>query len=469
MKHRPASPQRPAPAPPPAEPRSSAAAPTLVVTMRPIDSLIPDPLNARVHTDHQVQQIANSIEAFTFNAPLLIDRYGRVIAGHGRLAACRLLGRTHVPTIMLEHLSETQVQAYRIADNALTDASTWDERLLAGQLQSLAAVDLDFSLEAIGFDLPEIDLRIQGLADGDGEEPEDVELPTADAVAISTLGDLWELGSHRILCNDALDPGSYERVLAGRKARLIFTDPPFDLKIGGHVSGNGAIKHREFPMASGEMDEAEFTQFLMRACDLMAQHSVPGSLHYLFMDWRHLKELLAAGSAIYDELKNICVWVKTNAGMGSFYRSQHEFVLVFKLGTAPHVNNIQLGQYGRYRSNVWQYAGMNSFARTTEEGNLLAAHPTVKPLKLVADALMDASHRRDVVLDPFLGSGTTVIAAEATGRVASGIELDPLYVDTAIRRWQRRTGLSARHAETGQTFDEIEAEVNKATDAGGAA
>jgi DNA modification methylase len=418
-----------------------------------------------VHSDRQVQQIAHSITAFGFNVPILIDKAGYVVAGHGRLAACQLLGWTEVPTITLEHLSPTQARAFMIADNRLTDTSVWDERLLAEQLQSLSDAELDFNLEAIGFDLPEIDLRIQSLTteESDVGEPEIVDLPAADAVPISKLGDLWQLGSHRILCGDALLAASYERLMGGHAARVVFADSPYNLPIAGHVSGKGALQHREFAMASGEMNEAAFTQFLTCACRLMAENSTPGALHYLCIDWRHLRELLAAGKAAYGELKNLCVWAKDNAGMGSLYRSQHELILVFKHGTAAHVNNIQLGGYGRNRSNVWQYAGVNSFARTTDEGNLLSLHPTVKPLALVADVLMDASSRHDRVLDPFLGSGTTLIAAEKTGRVACGLEIDPLYVDTAIRRWQRWTGKSAIHTETGRSFDEV-ARAVEATD-----
>ena len=432
--------------------------PQLLVTMRAIAQLKPDPRNPRLHTDKQIRRIAKSIQAFGFNVPVLVDRSGQLVAGHGRLAAVVHLGWEQVPAICLEHLTPDQAAAYQIADNRLTDISTWDEQLLAEQLQYLSAAELDFDLEAIGFDLPEIDLHIQGLSDEEDAE-EAVDLPQPDAMPVSRVGDLWQLGPHRILCGDALDPASYQRVMAGEVARLIFTDPPYNVPIAGHVSGNGTIKHREFAMACGEMDEAAFTQFLQQACELMKGVSLPGSLHYVCMDWRHLQEVLAAGMAVYDEFKNLCVWVKDNAGMGSLYRSQHELVLVFKYGAAPHVNNVQLGQYGRHRSNVWKYAGVNSFARASDEGNLLAMHPTVKPLALVADVLMDASNRGDVVLDPFLGSGTTLMAAEKTCRVARGLELDPLYIDTAIRRWQKRTGQSARLTGDGRTFDEIEAQL----------
>jgi DNA modification methylase len=246
--------------------------------------------------------------------------------------------------------------------------------------------------------------------------------------------------------------------MQGDQATMVFTDPPYNVPIDGHASGLGRIHHREFAMASGEMDPAEFTEFLTRACTLLARHSIDGAIHFVCMDWRHASELLAAGREAYSGLKSVCVWVKHNAGMGSFYRSQHELVFVFKHGRGRHRNNVQLGQYGRHRSNVWSYRGANSFGRPTEEGNLLALHPTVKPVALVADAILDCSARGEVALDAFLGSGTTVIAAERTGRRCYGLEIDPAYVDTIIRRWQAFTGESARHGATGRSFGDLEAE-----------
>jgi hypothetical protein len=237
------------------------------------------------------------------------------------------------------------------------------------------------------------------------------------------------------------------------------------VEINGHASGRGAIRHRPFPMASGEMDKAAFAAFLGQACRNLAAFSADGSIHFVCMDWRHLDELLAAGRDAYGELINLCIWTKDNGGMGSLYRSQHELVFVFKHGHNGHRNNVQLGQFGRNRSNVWRYAGVNSFARCGEEGNLLALHPTVKPVAMVADAILDCSARSEIVLDAFLGSGTTVIAAERTGRRCYGLELDPAYVDTAVRRWQRLTGASALHAASGRGFDDLadEAEAADAT------
>lgn len=435
----------------------------LAVSYRVIGELALDPKNPRQHSPRQIRQIARSIETFGFIVPLLVDANRKVIAGHGRLLAARLLGWTQVPTIGLDHLSEAQARAFMIADNRLTENSTWNDRLLAEQLEELSVLNLDFSLEVTGFDMGEIDLRIEGLsakADGSEAPAEDLsELSIGPAV--TRPGDLWQLGEHRVMCASALEEASYEALMGNERAQMTFSDPPYNVPIEGHVSGLGAIRHREFAMASGEMSEAEFTIFLSRACSSLARHSVDGSLHYICMDWRHMAELLAAGADAYSELVNVCVWTKSNAGMGSFYRSQHELIFVYKFGRRPQRNNIQLGRYGRNRSNVWAYAGANAIGRSGDEGNLLAIHPTVKPVALIADAIIDCTSRRQVVLDGFLGSGTTVIAAERTGRRCYGLEIDPLYVDTVVRRWQRFTRGDACHARSGRRFTELEAEVGR--------
>jgi len=439
------------------------AARSLAVVARPIEALTPDPGNARLHPAKHVKQLAASIAAFGFNVPLLVDKTGSVIAGHGRLLAAKHLGWSEVPTITLEHLTEVQAQAYRIADNRLTDCSSWDEKLLSEQLRDLSAAELDFDLEAIGFDLPEIDLRIQSLGEV-GDEPEEPSEQTGEDIpAVSKLGDVWQLGRHRIVCGSALDPSAYQTLLDGQRAAMVFCDPPYNVKVSS-IGGKGTIKHPEFAMASGELSQTQFTDFLSTFLAATKHVCDAGALLYVCMDWRHLGELSNAGGAQDLELKNICVWDKGCGGMGSLYRSQHELVFVFKAGAGAHTNNVQLGTFGRNRTNVWSYPGVNSFARTTGEGNLLQLHPTVKPVALVADAILDASERGEVVLDPFLGSGTTVIAAEKTGRTGMGIELDPRYVDVAVRRWQRLTGQAARCGNTGLAFDQI-AETRMAADA----
>jgi hypothetical protein len=429
----------------------------LSVVDRAIIELKVNPNNPRAHTRQQVRQIAKSISTFGFNVPVLVDGDLNVVAGHGRIQACRQLGWTTVPTISLTHLTPAQAKAFLIADNRLTENSEWNDQLLAEQLRELSLLDLDFELDVTGFDLPEIDLRIESLSEGDVAEDDPLDqFPAASGSAITEPGDLWHLGQHRLFCGSAVDAASYARLLDGEKAGLVFTDPPYNVPVQGHVSGKGAVQHREFAMASGEMTEVEFTDFLRQACLQLAAHSTPGTIHFVCMDWRHVGELLAAGKGTYAELLNICVWVKHNGGMGSLYRSQHELVFVFKNGAASHCNNVQLGKYGRNRTNVWNYRGANDFGRATEEGNLLAMHPTVKPVALVADAILDCSRRGDLVLDAFLGSGSTLIACERTGRRCCGIEVDPLYGDTVIRRWQKYTGAAALNAATGQTFAERE-------------
>src|SRR6202011_3317190 len=369
----------------PAASRIGASVPSrLSVVDRLIGELKPDPTNPRLHSKKQIRQIANSIETFGFNVPVLVDAELNVIAGHGRLLAGRELGWSEVPTLCLDHLTPAQARAFMIADNKLTENATWDDRLLAQQLKDLSLLGLDFSLEVTGFEMGEIDLRIASL--DDMPEPDD---DPADAVPevsagppLSKIGDLWLLGQHRVLCGNALDPEAFTALLGEERATMVFTDPPYNVQIDGHASGLGAIHHRPFPMASGEMDKAAFTAFLGQACRNLAAFSAGGSLHFICMDWRHLDELLAAGAEAYGELKNLCVWVKDNAGMGSLYRSQHELVLVFKERGGSHRNNVQLGQFGRNRSNVWHYPGANSFARSGAEGNLLVLHPTVKPVAL---------------------------------------------------------------------------------------
>jgi DNA methylase/ParB-like nuclease domain len=425
-----------------------------------------DPENPRVHSTKHIRQIARSINELGFNVPVQADAENKVVSGHGRVLAARKLEMPSIPVIRLEHLTPTQLRAFAIADNKLTENAEWNPFLLGEQLKALSEVGLDFSVEVTGFETSEIDLLIEGLepagkSGADKADKADDLSESESTTKITKCGDLWLMGPHRVLCGDALKHDSFSDLMQGQKAVAALVDPPFNVRIDGHAGGLGKIQHREFPMASGEMSEAEFLNFLTRSCTLLAANSVDGSLHYVWIDWRHFGDLLCAGNKVYEEFKALCVWNKGTGGMGSFYRSQHELILVFKNGRAPHRNNIQLGQFGRYRTNVWNYPGLNSFARSTEEGNLLALHPTVKPAALVSDAILDCTARGEIVLDSFLGSGTTVIAAERTGRVCFGIELDPHYVDTIVRRWQRFTGMSARHAVSGRSFDELVKEVGE--------
>jgi DNA modification methylase len=428
--------------------------PALHVESRPIASLTPNPRNPRTHSRKQIRQIADSIRTFGFTNPVLIDDRGAIIAGHGRVEAAKVLELESVPTIRLSAMTEAQKRAYVIADNKLALNAGWDEQLLALELQYLSALELDFEIEVIGFETAEIDLLITGL--GESAEPAD-QVPELDAQgpAVSRLGDLWQIGGHRLLCADATDPDSFARLMAGARAQMVFSDPPYNVPIDGHVCGLGRVRHREFAMAAGEMDPAEFTAFLETVFGHLVAHSGDGAIHFICMDWRHIGELLRAAEPRYSALKNVCVWNKTNAGMGSLYRSKHELVFVFKSGTQPHINNVELGRHGRYRSNVWDYAGVNTLKADRREE--LALHPTVKPVALVADAIQDCSRRSGIVLDCFLGSGTTLIAAENTGRRGYGIELDPRYVDVALERLAD-LGLDAIHADTGMSFAEVKAQ-----------
>ncbi|MGD0274803.1 MAG: DNA methyltransferase [Syntrophales bacterium] len=429
------------------------------VTFLPIEQLHASADNPRSHKDSQIKALVKSIQAFGFNFPIATDAQGNVLAGHARLEAAQKLGMQKVPVICLDHLSAEQAKAFMIADNRLSEMSSWNDQLLTVQLKELSAVNLDFDLEATGFSIAEIDLRIEG-ADGDSNSTDDEFLPSPDGPVVTQLGDLWLLGSHRLFCGNSQEAQSFQRLMNGQSAGMVITDPPFNVKVNGHVGGKGKIRHREFAMASGEMSSPEFTQFLQTAFRLLVQHSSQGSIHAIFMDWRHLPEIIAAGQQTYSTLLNLCVWVKNQAGMGSLYRSQHELVLIYKNGKAPHQNNVQLGRFGRYRSNVWQYGGIQAM-RHGEEGDLLAMHPTVKPVRMIADAVLDCSKRGDIILDPFLGSGTTLLATQRIGRHCYGMELDPIYMDTAIRRWQNITGEDAIDAVTGKTFTQREAQLRR--------
>jgi DNA modification methylase len=423
------------------------------IELCPLSRLKPYKNNARTHSKKQIRQIASSIKRFGFTNPMLIDDAGEIIAGHGRVEAAKLLGLAAVPTIRLSHLTEAEKRAYVLADNRLAEKAGWDREILAIELQGL--IELDFDVELTGFSTADIDITLDEAAEAAGKPPgpED-NVPDLPTTAVSRRNDLWALGLHRLLCGSALDADSYDLLLGQDRAEMVFTDPPYNVPIDGHVSGHGRVRHREFAMASGEMSEDEFTAFLRKVAEHLVAFSADGSIHFICMDWRHMGEALRAGREVYSELKNVAVWNKTNGGMGSFYRSKHELVFVWKRGTAPHINNFELGQHGRYRTNVWDYAGVN----TMRSGRMdeLAMHPTVKPVALVADAIKDCSRRKGIILDPFMGSGTTVIAAERTGRRAYGIEIDPAFVDVAIRRWQPCTGKTATLLSTGQTFDEIE-------------
>jgi len=415
--------------------------------------LVENPNNARIHPPLQMRRLEAAIREFGFINPVIVDRSGQIQAGHARVAAAKKIGIEKVPTIAVEELTEDQFRAYALADNRLAEKAGWDKEILAIELQRLIALDNNLDITITGFEIPEIDLIVQEA--GAQQDKDDVVEIDPATPAVTQTGDLWQMNKHRVLCGNSLHDSSYQALLGNRRAHAVFIDPPYNVAIDGNVCGKGSIKHREFSMASGELSEAEFVAFLNTAFRFLVRYSMGGSVHYICMDWRHMSELLAAGKQIYDTLLNLCVWSKDNGGMGSFYRSRHELIFVFRNGKGPHRNNIQLGQYGRNRTNVWEYPGVNTLSKHSDEGNLLALHPTVKPVQLIADAMLDCSARGDIILDTFLGSGSTLIAAERIGRVCYGIEIDPLYVDVAIRRWQRLTGDRVVHAVTKKYFDDL--------------
>lgn len=428
------------------------AVPTPTIEMRRVLSLRPYAGNARRHSKKQVRQIADSIQRFGFTNPVLIGDDGEIIAGHGRVMAARQLGLDQVPTVRLSHLSAAERRAYVLADNKLALNAGWDTEILAIELQAL--MDLEFDVSLTGFSLAEVDLVLDQAGESSTEavEAPDV-VPQPPEVPVTRRGDLWLLGRHRLLCGDARDGADYACLLGGERVDLVFTDPPYNVPIDGHVCGLGAVRHREFAMAAGEMSREAFTAFLTRTLSHAASVCRDGAIAFVCMDWRHVRELSEAGAAAFTELKNLCVWNKTNGGMGTFYRSKHELIFVFKVGTAPHTNSFGLGDTGRYRTNVWDYPGISSVGMHRQED--LAMHPTVKPTALVADAIRDCSKRGEVVLDGFGGSGTTLIAAETCGRRARLIEYDPVYCDTIVLRWERLTGKRATLAATGEAFEDI--------------
>lgn len=420
-----------------------------------VADLVLDSRNPRQHPQRQVNQLADSIREFGFVMPVVVDGQGQVVIGHGRVLAAKKLRMPRIPVVQIRHLSKAQLKALRIADNKLAQNAHWDERLLGESFLELQELDLEFDLSITGFSLPEIDLTLQNFDEIKTEETDD-EVDAATGVPVCRAGDVWQLGDHLLYCGDAASEATFDILMKEQIADVVFVDPPYNVRVDGHVSGKGKVRHREFAQASGELNRDEFIQFLAKTCGLLAKHSKDGAIHFVCMDWRHADELITAGRAVYSELKNIAVWVKSNPGMGSLYRSQHELVFVFKSGMGRHTNNVELGKNGRNRSNVWSYDSAAVQAR--KGNNLLALHPTAKPVQLVMDALLDCSQRGKIVLDSFLGSGTTLLAAERTGRICRGIELDPLYIDTAIRRWQNLTGRDAVRLSDGKLFRELEAE-----------
>jgi len=408
----------------------------LAVIYRPLSELVPDPRNARTHPKRQIEQIKASIASFGFTNPILADPDGHIIAGHGRLQAARGMGLTEVPVITLTSLSDAQKRALRIADNKIALNAGWDVEILQVELGELASIDVDIDATLTGFSTGEIDVILSSTTD-----PDDEVVPPVPTSPRTKPGDIWILGEHRVGCGDSRDAGFLQRVIGGGACvNAAFLDPPYNVRIGGHAVAAGS--HREFAMASGEMSEAEFRSFLTDTLGAAVRVSRDGAVHFVCMDWRHMDSVSTVGASLYGEPLNLCVWNKSNAGMGSLYRSKHELVFVYRVGAAPHLNMVELGKHGRNRTNVWDYASVNSMRGSRRED--LALHPTVKPTAMVADAIQDVTRRGDLVLDLFLGSGTTLLAAERTGRRFRGLDIDPAYVDVAIERWAASTGVEPR-------------------------
>ena len=424
------------------------------INIVPIDQIAPCPQNPKLHPEIQISQIARSIQQFEFINPLVTDDKGEIIAGHGRYLAALKLGLENVPVIQISHLSKDEERAYRLADNKIAENAEWDKNLLAVELSYLLKIDAEFDVSITGFSVAEIDVQLSDASPDQFDDPPPP-LPEQDAV-VSRKDDIWLLGPHRAGVGDCLDPVFVDSVMHSELARMSCIDPPYNVKVDGHVCGKGKVHHDEFAMASGEMTEEEFIRFLLATFTILSNTCTQGALHYIFMDWRHLYEALQAGREAFDTFINCCVWTKTNGGMGSLYRSQHEICLIFKTGFAPHINNVELGRHGRNRANVWSYPGMNSFG--AERKDLLSAHPTVKPVSMIADAIRDVTHHGDIVFDGFLGSGTTLLAADKTHRVCYAIEIDPRYMDVALRRWMNETGKMPVLESSGKSFEEVSAE-----------
>ena len=408
----------------------------LQIIQVPPKCLKPHARNARTHSRKQIDQVRKSIRAFGFITPVLTDKDGVIIAGHARIQAAIAEGLPSIPCVRVDHLTTDEIRAYMLADNKHAENAGWDQELLAQELSDLNLTMPDLEFDAIGFSIGEVDSLIAGLAPLEDGDPADDRLPKVPKGPPRTQpSDIWALGAHRLICGDSRDHRTVAALMNGERAQMVFTDPPYNVAISGNVGGLGKIQHDEFAMASGEMTPAQFTDFLRQIFGVLIAYSVDGSIHFVCMDWRHMLEIQTAALGLYAELKNVIAWVKDNGGMGTFYRSRHELIFAFKNGTAPHINTFELGQHGRYRTNVWEYRGVNTLKRNRMDE--LALHPTVKPVQMIADAIKDVSSRGGLVLDLFGGSGSTLIAAHKTGRRAYLCEIDPVYCDRMIARWEK--------------------------------
>jgi DNA modification methylase len=430
----------------------SSLIPAPSIEMVPVAALHSNAKNPRRHSHHQIKRLATLIDEIGFINPVIVDENFSILAGHGRLAAAKRLGLVEIPVLKFDHLSATQKRIYLLADNRIAEQAGWDRELLSIELSELTELlpveGLDLSLT--GFEIGEIDLLLADMA-ATPLAAEDT-LPTVPTVSTTRRGDLWQLGKHRLMCGDSLKAADFSCLMDGSTAAAVFTDPPYNVRVRD-IGGRGKVRHPEFAYASGEMTAPQYRDFLTQTLTNGIHVSRDGAVHFVCSDWRHIADLIAVGEELYSAMLNLAVWVKSNAGQGSLYRSQHELIAIFCVGDGQHRNNIELGRFGRNRSNVWNYAGQNTFAHGRMDA--LSSHPTVKPTNMVADAILDCTSRGEVVLDQFAGSGTILIAAERTGRTAHAMEYEPRYVDVAIKRWQTMTKLEAVLSGDGRTFDEI--------------
>lgn len=421
----------------------------------PIEKAIFYDDNPRLHPERQITMIEASIRKFDMVNPILVTPNNEIIAGHGRVIAARRLGMKSIPAIMLPHLSEAEVKAFRVADNAIALKGEWSIELLAQEIELVASLDLDFDPIEIGMETGEIDFLISSTKQKATTQlpPALVAEPDRSTPAIARIGDVFTIGRHIIVCGNSIDPKVYHSAMGSRLADAVISDMPWNLPAKA-ISGLGAIKHRDFLMAAGEMSAPEFAAFTETVLSNQAMFAKPGALCFQFINWRSVDVVIAGGKKNVGDLVNICVWVKPSGGMGSLWRSRHELVCVFRVQGGKSKNNVELGKHGRNRSNVWEYASPSGFG---PERQKLKLHPTCKNEKMIGDAIMDCTDRNDLILDAFLGSGTTILAAHETGRIGVGIELDPYYVDLAVGRISVATGETAIHTD-GRSFDQLRAE-----------
>lgn len=429
-------------------------------TKMEIQHLDPSSLNdyerqLRIPNKNQIEKSKRFLEEYSFALPAVINKNKTIIIGGHLVEAARQLKWSTIPCVQLEHMSDESIRMLRVAYDRLAEDADWNKQSLLHEFQELQLLLPHLDLTLSMFEIEEIEL-ILDLDSADEDDALDVVPEIDDGPLTTQEGDLWIMGQHKLLCGDSLKDGSYQKLMDGDKAQMVFADAPYNVKIDGNVGNKGAIKHAEFAMASGEMSDDGFTDFLTTTHKHLAAYSIDGAIIYSCMDWRHITHITTAATNAKLTMINMCVWVKDNGGMGSLYRSQHELVFVFKNGDAKHINNVQLGANGRNRTNVWKYPGVNSFGGGRMDE--LKMHPTVKPTAMVVDAIKDCSNRGSIILDPFGGSGTTLIAADQCDRQARLIELSPHYCDVTVRRWQELTGKDAVHAETGKKFNETQAE-----------